>query len=213
MFIKAVESGPFYTIGYLVGNEKMKQAVIVDAPKDSTSELLAAAKENGFTLIALINTHGHWDHIADNYEIQQAANIPIWVHRNDEHYLKNPTSILFQLPFTIQATQADTYLNDGDEVAIGTLKFNVLLTPGHTEGGICLYEPNEKVVFVGDTLFANSVGRTDLLGGSWETLIASIANKLLTLDDDVVVYAGHGPPTTIGRERKMNSFLQADGRS
>jgi len=213
MFIKGFESGPVYTIAYLAGDENTKDAIVIDASKDSAKDIVWVAKEHGFEINALINTHGHWDHTADNYELQQALlprKIPILIHRNDEHWLKDPGTVMLQLPFSLVPTTADGFLEDGDIIKVGRLQFTVLFTPGHTSGGICLYEPDEKVLFSGDTLFAGSVGRTDLPGGSWEVLMDSIHKRLLVLDDDVVVYPGHGPSTTIGEERLNNPFLQSD---
>jgi hydroxyacylglutathione hydrolase len=210
MIIEPVESGPFFTVGYLVGDEKSGKAIVVDAPKDSAPRFLGAATRLNLTIELLVNTHGHWDHIADNSALQLQTMAPIAIHRLDEPRIENPIPVFFRLPFEIPPTKAGRYLESGDVVEVGNLKFKVLFTPGHTEGGICLYEPNEKILFSGDTLFAGSVGRVDLPGGDWDTLINSIREKLLTLEDDVTVYPGHGPPTTIGLERKRNPFLQAE---
>jgi hydroxyacylglutathione hydrolase len=207
MIIEPVESGPFFTVGYLVGDEKSGRAIVVDAPKDSTPHLLRAANDHKMAIELIINTHGHWDHIADNLELQRQTLAPIAIHRLDEPRLENPKPVFFHLPFEIPPTRAGKYLEADDVIELGGLRFRVLFTPGHTEGGICLYEPSEKVLFSGDTLFAGSVGRVDLPGGDWDTLMSSIHQELLTLEDDVTVYPGHGPPTTIGVERKRNPFL------
>lgn len=211
MFVKGFESGPFYTISYLVADQNTKDAIVIDASKDSAPRIIQAAREQGFQISAIINTHGHWDHTADNRALQQALlprHIPILIHRDDEDWIKQPTAGMFQLPFVLEPIAADKYLEDGEIVNVGGLQFTVLFTPGHTGGSICFYESREKVLFSGDTLFAGSVGRTDLPGGSWDVLQDSIEKKLLVLDDDVVVYPGHGPSTTIGEERLDNPFLQ-----
>ena len=207
MIIEPVESGPFFTVGYLVGDKAGGKAIVVDAPKNSAPKLLSAAGRHNLSIELIVNTHGHWDHIADNSELQQQTLAPIAIHRLDEPRIKNPVPVFFRLPFEIPPTRAGRYLDAGNVVEVGDLKFEVLFTPGHTEGGICLYERSEKVLFSGDTLFAGSVGRVDLPGGDWDTLMRSIKNELLTLPDEVTVYPGHGPSTTIGRERERNPFL------
>ncbi len=207
MIIEQVESGPFYTIGYLVGDENSGKAIVVDAPKDSASPIISAANRNNMTIELIVNTHGHWDHIADNAELQNQTLAPIAIHRLDEPRILDPKPVFFQLPFEIPPTKAGKYLEAGDVLEVGNLKFEVLFTPGHTEGGVCLYERNKKILFSGDTLFAGSVGRVDLPGGDWDTLMKSIQTELLNLPDEVTVYPGHGPSTTIGRERKRNPFL------
>ena len=207
MIIEAVESGPFFTIGYLVGDESTGKAMVVDAPKDSATPLFKVASRHNLTIELIVSTHGHWDHIADNAALQQLTLAPIAIHRLDEPRINNPKPTFFQLPFEIPPTKAGRYLEPGDPIQVGNLKFEVIFTPGHTEGGICLYERKEKILFSGDTLFAGSVGRTDLPGGDWDTLMRSIQSELLILPDDVTVYPGHGPATTIGRERRRNPFL------
>jgi hydroxyacylglutathione hydrolase len=207
MIIEPVESGPFFTVGYLVGDEKSGKAIVVDTPKDSTPQFLGAAGRLNLTIELIVNTHGHWDHIADNAALQLQTMAPIAIHRLDEPRIENPKPIFFQLSFEIPPSKAGRYLEAGDLIEVGNLKFEVLFTPGHTEGGICLYEQKEKVLFSGDTLFAGSVGRVDLPGGDWDTLMNSIHEKLLTLQDDVTIYPGHGLPTTIGAERRRNPFL------
>jgi len=207
MIIEPVESGPFFTVGYLVGDEKSGKGIVVDAPKDSTRHFLSAARKHNLTVELIVDTHGHWDHIADNLELQRQTLAPIAIHRLDEPRIENPKPVFFQLPFEIAPTKAGRHLEDGDSIQVGNMQLEVLFTPGHTEGGICLYERTERVLFSGDTLFAGSVGRVDLPGGDWDTLMKSIHEKLLTLEDHVTVYPGHGPPTTIGVERRRNPFL------
>jgi hydroxyacylglutathione hydrolase len=209
MIIEPVESGPFFTVAYLVGDETGGKACIVDAPKDAADRLLRAAARHNLSVELIVNTHGHWDHIADNAELKRLTNAPIAIHRRDEYRIQNPEPVFFRLPFEIPATKADKYLDEGEVLQVGNLRFTILHTPGHTEGGVCLYEPKEKVLFSGDTLFAGSVGRVDLPGGDWDTLMRSITEKIMRLDDGVAVYPGHGPSTTIGIERRRNPFLIA----
>lgn len=207
MIIEPIESGPFFTVAYLVGDEPGGRAIIVDAPKDSAEPLLKAAARHNLIVELIVNTHGHWDHIADNAELNRLTNAPIAIHRNDEYRIQNPEPVFFRLPFEIPPVKADKYLEEAEVLRVGKLELAILFTPGHTEGGICLYEAKGRILFSGDTLFAGSVGRVNLPGGNWDTLMNSIHESILTLEDDVIVYPGHGPPTTIGGERKRNPFL------
>lgn len=207
MIIKAFEAGPLYTIGYLVIDEKSGYAVVIDAPKDSASEMVNEARRGNYEILCLINTHGHWDHIADDSEIVRLTAAKVAIHQKDVKLLENPKSVIYDLPFAIEGVRPDIILNDGDVIEVGELRLKVIHTPGHTLGSICLYEENEKVLFSGDTLFAGTIGRTDLPGGSFDDIVKSIQEKLFVLDDDVVVYPGHGPSTTIGKEKQTNIFF------
>jgi glyoxylase-like metal-dependent hydrolase (beta-lactamase superfamily II) len=207
--IHAFETGPVATYAYLVIDEETNAAVIIDAPIDSAQRIAEAAAEAGATPGALILTHTHWDHTGDAAELKRRfPEMLIYVHPNDEYRLIDPMKhTVWRLPFEVEGVHPDRYLNDGDTIEAGGIAFRVIHTPGHTEGGICLYDEKSKLLFAGDTLFAGSVGRTDLPGGAWETLVRSIADRLLTLPDDIRVYPGHGPATTIGEERESNPFL------
>ncbi len=207
MIVKAFESGPLLTIGYLVIDEKTGYAVVIDAPKDSSVEIVNEAKKQNCEILCLINTHGHWDHIADNSEIVRLTAAKVAVHHRDKTLVEDPKSVIYELPFRIEGVKPDILLNDGDVIEAGNLRLKVIHTPGHTLGSICLYEENEGVLFSGDTLFAGTIGRTDLPGGSFDEIMKSIKEKLFTLDDDVVVYPGHGPSTTIGKEKQFNPFF------
>ena len=208
MKIYKFEKGPLMTNGYLVIDEKSGYGVVIDAPKDSAQEIYKIITQNEWEVLCLINTHGHWDHIADDAEIVSLTSAKVAVHEKDVPWLENPKSFMFEIPFKIEAIKPDIILNDGDVIEIGSLYLKVIHTPGHTPGGICVLEEKEKVIFTGDTLFAGTIGRTDLPGGSFEQIIESIHSKILTLDDDIKVYPGHGPETTIGDEKINNPFLQ-----
>lgn len=207
--IHAFEAGPVATYGYLVVSEETNDGAIIDAPLDSADAIAEAAANAGVTPGALILTHTHWDHTGDAAELKRRfPEMLIYVHQNDEYRLIEPMKhTVWNLPFTIEGIHADRYLHHGDTITVGGICFQVIHTPGHTEGGICLYDATHKTLFAGDTLFAGSVGRTDLPGGAWETLVASINDRLLTLPDDTRVYPGHGPATTIGEERQSNPFV------
>ena len=209
MKILPVESGPVYTLGYLVIDEIAKKGVIIDTPLDSTDFFAENLAEQEIEITAIILTHSHWDHTAECPKIKKLTKAPIFIHKHDEYRIKNPYDhTIWKLPFEIEPFSADKYLDDGDEIGFGSLKFKVRHTPGHTEGSICLVDENKKFVFTGDTLFNLSVGRTDLPGGNSEQLMNSIYEKLLILPDDCIVFSGHGDTSTIGTERKYNPFLR-----
>ena len=207
--IHAFETGPVATFGYLLIDEETKSALIVDAPPDSADVMTDALAKGDVEPTALILTHTHWDHTADVAELKRRfPEMLVYVHPADEYRLIDPMShTVWRLPFLIEGLSADRHLTDGDTFTLGPFTFAVLHTPGHTEGSICLYDESRNLLFAGDTLFEGSVGRTDLPGGSWETLLDSITRRLLPLPDDVRLYPGHGPATTIGREREANPFL------
>ncbi len=207
--IQPFESGPVATVAYLVIDDTSPGAVIIDAPLNSSTAIIAAAEKAGVEPAALILTHTHWDHTGDAAKLKaRYPDMLIYVHPADEYRLEAPMEhTVWKLPFIIEPIAADRHLHHGDRFELGDIHFDVIHTPGHTEGGICLYDAVHGLLFVGDTLFAGSVGRTDLPGGDWETLARSIHDRLLDLPDNVNVYPGHGPPTTIGAERESNPFV------
>jgi len=208
MIIENVSSGIVETNGYVVGDPVSLKGIFIDAPEKGSALMIELAARHGLTITHIVNTHGHWDHIAENLPLRKSSGAKVVIHKDDGHYLLNPTSLLFELPFTIEPIKPDGYLADNQVLEVGSLKFIILHTPGHTPGGVCLYEANENVLFTGDTLFAGSVGRTDLPGGDWETLLESLKERLLPLPDATRVFPGHGPSTTIGIERLENPFLE-----
>jgi glyoxylase-like metal-dependent hydrolase (beta-lactamase superfamily II) len=208
MQIIQIESGPVATIGYLVIDTKSMASAIIDTPLDSASQFIPIIEEKGLELEAILLTHTHWDHTADCSKLLNYADVPVYVHEEDNYRLINPMShTIFPLPFNIEAVTKVQLINTNDKIKIGELEFEVIHTPGHTEGGVCYVEHNEGVIFSGDTIFHSSIGRVDLPGGSESLILHSIKSKLMALPDDYIVYAGHGPSTTIGRERKFNPFL------
>jgi glyoxylase-like metal-dependent hydrolase (beta-lactamase superfamily II) len=208
MKIIPVESGPVATNGYLLYDENSLEGVLVDAPPEISSKIINHINEKQIRLKAILLTHSHWDHTADAAAIKKLTNSLLYVHRADEYRLldQNGNSI-FKLPFKIENVKPDSYLNDYDTITFGINTLEVVHTPGHTEGSVCFVEHNEKVVFSGDTLFQNSIGRTDLPGGSTKLILNSIMNRLLILPDSFTVYPGHGIATTIGKEKRMNPFV------
>ena len=218
MIIEEITVTAFQQHTRILGCEKTKRAICID-PGDDSEEIVRAIDKHGFALQAIAVTHAHLDHVGGVSALKKlkpAADIML--HKADEFiYEALPEQAAWigipreQWPafgFDFEAPpKVDGYWEDGQSYKVGELEFKILHCPGHTPGHVVLYEPAERKVFVGDVLFAGSIGRTDLPGGSTEQLLNSIKSKLLTLSDDVKVYSGHGPVTTIGEERLTNPFL------
>jgi glyoxylase-like metal-dependent hydrolase (beta-lactamase superfamily II) len=189
---------------FIIGCEKTRKAAVID-PGDESSRILMKLAEHKLTVEYIINTHGHFDHVGANRKLKEATGAKLVIHALDQSMLKvlSETSAAFGLSVE-NSPPPDQTVQDGDIIKFGEIILTVLHTPGHTPGGISLH--TDGVVFVGDTLFAGSIGRTDFPGGDFDTLISSIKNKLYSLGDQVIVYTGHGPETTIGREKRSNPF-------
>lgn len=204
-----VAKGAVDTNCYVIGCPETKRAAIIDPGAfgpDEVKGIISLLERDGLRADHIINTHGHIDHIAGNRAIKEATGADILIHRDDADRLGDGQlngSFLFGMD--IKSPPADRLLEDGDVIELGGLMLKVLHTPGHTPGGICLLV--DGTVFSGDTLFAGSVGRTDLPGGSEGDIIRSIKGKLLTLPEDTSVRPGHGPRTTIGKERTNNPYI------
>ncbi len=191
---------------YIVSSQKTGNAILID-PGDEYDKINDFLEKNKLTAKLIVHTHGHIDHIQADNEF----NLPVYAHKSDLGLLKNPEKNLSSFlshPFTVK--REIVILEDGQSVALDDLRLTVLHTPGHTPGGICLKANN--AVFTGDTLFAGSIGRTDFPGASEEQLLQSIRDKLINLADDTIVYPGHGPESTMGREKRTNPFLQCESQ-
>lgn len=218
MIIEELTVTAFQQHTRIIGCEKTKQAICID-PGDEAERIVETLERHGLNLQAIALTHAHLDHVggvATLKKLQPKARIHL--HQGDEFmyvglpeqpaWIGIPRAQWAALGFAFEPPPPiDEYWTDGQTYEVGELQFKVLHCPGHTPGHVVLYEPRERKVFVGDVLFAGSIGRTDLPGGSMEQLLDSIKNKLLSLPDDVTVYSGHGPLTTIGEERLTNPFL------
>lgn len=204
MILQSLVVGPIMANCFIIGCEKTRKAAVID-PGDESSRILMKLAEHKLTVEYIINTHGHFDHVGANRKLKEATGAKLVIHALDQSMLKvlSETSAAFGLSVE-NSPPPDQTVQDGDSIQFGEIILTVLHTPGHTPGGISLH--TDGVVFVGDTLFAGSIGRTDFPGGDFDTLISSIKNKLYSLGDQVIVYTGHGPETTIGREKRSNPF-------
>jgi hydroxyacylglutathione hydrolase len=218
MIIEELTVTAFQQHTRIVGCEKTRQAICID-PGDDSESIVRAIDEHDFRLQAIACTHAHMDHVGGVAALKKLKpEAKIMLHQADEwiydelpeqpSWIGIPRSQWAVYGFDYERPpKVDEYWEAGQVYAVGELEFKVIHCPGHTPGHVVLFEPNERKVFVGDVLFAGSIGRTDLPGGSTEQLMHSIINKLLPLGDDVEVYSGHGPITTIGAERRTNPFL------
>lgn len=205
MIIQSLVVGPIQANCFILGCEKTKEAVVID-PGDEAKRILAGLQKQALQLKYIINTHGHFDHVGANKALKDKTGAPLLIHRVEAPMLAQLSASAAVWGMQMDnSPPADRLLEDGDRIAFGEITLEVIHTPGHSLGGISLYTP--KDLFVGDTLFAGSIGRTDFPGGDYETLIAGVRARLFVLDDDVRVYPGHGPSTTIGEERRFNPFF------
>lgn len=206
MIFKAIKTGRLATNCYILGCAETLEGVVVD-PGDEADYILTIVEEENLKIKYIINTHGHSDHIGANEEVKNATGAHILIHADDEEFLLEPSKNLSNYSSKpISGPAADRLLSDGEFIEIGnTIKLKVLHTPGHTPGCICLL--GENFILSGDTLFAGSIGRTDLPGGSYDQIIRSIEEKLLPLPNNLLVYPGHGPSSNLKKEKETNTFL------
>src|SRR6201993_1608814 len=200
--------GPLQCNCSVIGDEASREAIVID-PGDDIEDVLALVRKHQLQVKQIVVTHAHIDHVGGAMKLRAATGAPILLNQNDYTLLKmlDVQAAWIGVP-PPGKVDIDHSIGDLDKVEAGPLVAQVMQTPGHTEGSICLYFPAQKKLIAGDTLFAGSIGRTDLPGGSYEKILHSLHQRVLALPDETVVIPGHGPVTTIGEERESNPFLQ-----
>ena len=201
--------GPLATNVHVLADERSREAIAIDTATPCLAWIGEELAARGWTLKLIVSTHGHWDHIGDNAAVAQHTGASVAAHPLDHARLTNPKPVF--APFEIVPSVPAVDLAEGGEVRFGSIRLRVLHTPGHTEGSVCLLAGDEGLLFSGDTLFAGGWGRVDLPGGEPEAMVGSLG-RLLTLEDHVRVYPGHGAETTIGRERPWLELVRDSGR-
>lgn len=208
MIHEIIAVGPLQCNCSVIGDEATREGMVID-PGDDIEDVLALVRKHDLKIKQIVITHAHIDHIGGATKLRAATGAPILLNQNDQALLKlmdiQAAWIGVASPGDIKV---DHSLADAETLTTGVVQASVIHTPGHTEGSVCLYFPAEHKLIAGDTLFAGSIGRTDLPGGSFPKIIASLRDKVLALPDDTAVVPGHGPMTTIGEERQSNPFLQ-----
>ncbi len=206
MIVECLEVGVFAENCYVVGCAETREAVVID-PGDEIPRILSAIEENRLEIKLILLTHAHLDHVKEVVAFKRHWDVPVVMHRDDEFLLANLEKQAAAFGLTTSGTPGvDRFVTEGETIEFGNHQFSVLHTPGHSPGSISFAA--EGRIFAGDVLFASSIGRTDLPGGDFETLIKTIQDKLFVLGDATTVYPGHGPPTTIGQERTSNPFVR-----
>ena len=201
--------GPVSTNVYVLGDPRTREAIAIDTANPSLTWISGALEERDWTLKLIVSTHGHWDHVGDNAAVQAHTGADIAVHPLDAYRLTDPSPI-FPPPFEVPPSVPAVDLAEGGEIRFGALRLRVLHTPGHTEGSVCLLHEDDGLLFSGDTLFRGGWGRVDLPGADPEAMVASL-DRLSRLDAAVRVHPGHGPDTTIERERPWLAQVGASG--
>lgn len=205
MEFETITAGPLGVNCYIIGCEKTKFGAVID-PGDDAPLIIDAIQRHQFHIQYILLTHGHVDHLAHVVKIKKETGAAFLMHPDDAFLLKGlfAQALMFGLP-NPGNPRPDRFVSDGEEIALGTLKINVLHTPGHSPGSVT-YQIEDKL-FVGDLIFSGSIGRTDLPKGDFQTLIDSVRTKIFTLPDETIIYPGHGPETTVGQEKATNPFF------
>ena len=210
MEIYSKELGPAATNVFVVWNKTTKEAVVIDAPQGAYDVVQQVVKGNNLKLVALLLTHGHWDHIMEASKFQKDG-LKTYGHEGDTVFYDNPMimSVAMPMKFNLEAVKIDYWVNDGDQIDLLGQSIEVRHVPGHAPGNILFYFREHNEMFSGDVIFAGSIGRYDFPGCSFEELEKSIKERIYTLPDDAIIYPGHGPDTTVGYEKKHNPYVKA----
>lgn len=209
MIFESVAVGPLQCNCYILGCEETREALLID-PGDEANLIVPLLETHRLKVKYILSTHAHIDHVGDLEKMKQVTGAQALLHEEDLTLYENlPVQAAWLGISAPPSTRVDNFVSQGDAIRFGKHSGEVLFTPGHSPGSVCLHLPEDcGRLFSGDTLFQCSIGRTDLWGGSQKAIFKSIHEKLLALDDQTVVYPGHGQPTTIGQERRLNPFLQ-----
>lgn len=216
MILKMLEVGPLMVNCYIVGDEDTGEAAVFD-PGGDAAKILEALKDEGLKVKYIVNTHTHWDHVGANSEMQEATGAPIVTHRDEAPALSQAVERAAQWGFPSRKSEASQFVEEGDVIEVGSVKFKVIDVRGHSPAGLAFVFKGEvdlngsrktaDMVICGDALFAGSIGRTDFPGGDMPLLLENIRNKVFILPDDTLVLPGHGPVSTVGREKDHNPFF------
>ncbi|MCX5828342.1 MAG: MBL fold metallo-hydrolase [Deltaproteobacteria bacterium] len=209
MFLKQIQVGQMAVFAYLIGDEETGEAFVID-PAAETSMLVSLAEKNNLKIKYIVNTHGHVDHISGNQDMKERTGAKIIIHEADAEMLVSTPAMYLRMFGAKPSPPADITVKEGDALTLGKISLQVLDTPGHSPGSMCLY--GDGLIFTGDTLFVGAVGRTDLPGGSWDVMARSLKEKLAVLPDETKVLPGHNygaaPTSTIGYEKLHNPYLK-----
>jgi len=204
MILETRAAPPFFKNGFVVGCERTREGILID-PGDEAADLVAAARGHDLRVTYILLTHAHVDHVSGVGRAKEAFAVPVYLHRDDLPLYEHASEQARMFGFEVEAPPPVDAFYDGSPLRFGDYEVRVHHTPGHCRGGVCLQIGDH--LFVGDTLFAGSIGRTDLPGGNYDVLMRSITEVLFALGDEAIVHPGHGPDTTIGRERTTNPFV------
>jgi len=205
LLVHQLSVGPLQVNCFVVACQKTREAMVID-PGEDGPRILQLAESNGYQVKQIVNTHGHFDHIGANQPVKDATGAVLMTHEADLPLLQNARNHAQAYGLTVSPSpDPDKFLDEGDVFSVGEQSFSVFHVPGHSPGSICLLSDGH--LFVGDVLFAGSIGRTDLPGGDFDALVEGVREKLFRLPADTIVHPGHGPDTTIGREKQMNPFV------